>query len=197
MKKTIFTACSIAIVCCAIIMACTKNDSNTITHVGYASQMGTGGNPNPNQIPATSGYGTTTATTGSTTAGTTSGTTTSTTNTTTTAPYGSMTYSGTAIPSTTVGFVSSTACGQATMTGTSASPAHTLVITFASAPAVGTYTIVSSNPPSTGNASVSFDGTFAQSGTVVVSAATGGKFTATFTNALFGIFSASGSLTCM
>src|ERR1700749_3662512 len=73
MKKTIFTFCSIAAVCCAIFFACAKDD-NSITHVTYASQTssnGTGGNPNPNGLPATSGTGVTTpATTGSTTSAT-------------------------------------------------------------------------------------------------------------------------------
>ncbi|HKC68534.1 MAG TPA: hypothetical protein VKG26_09900 [Bacteroidia bacterium] len=74
MKKTIFTFCSIAAVCCAIFFACAKDD-NSITHVTYASQTssnGTGGNPNPNGLPATSGTGVTTATTGTTTGSTTS-----------------------------------------------------------------------------------------------------------------------------
>lgn len=53
MKKTLFTICSIAIVCCTIIMSCTKNDDQTIKHVGYANQSGygTGNNPNPNGLP--------------------------------------------------------------------------------------------------------------------------------------------------
>ncbi len=52
MKKTLFTICSIALVCCAIIMSCTKDD-NSIKHVGYAVQSGygTGNNPNPNGLP--------------------------------------------------------------------------------------------------------------------------------------------------
>jgi hypothetical protein len=52
MKKTLFTICSVALVCCAIIMSCTKDD-NSATHVGYASQpgYGTGNNPNPNGLP--------------------------------------------------------------------------------------------------------------------------------------------------
>lgn len=60
MKKTIFTFCSIALVCCAIIFAC-KKDDNSATHVGYASQMGTGTNPDPNHN-STSGVTTSTTT---------------------------------------------------------------------------------------------------------------------------------------
>jgi hypothetical protein len=197
MKKTVFTFCSIAVVCCAIFFACAKDD-NSITHVGYVSRTsggsssGTGGNPNPNGVPSNSGYGTTTGTTAAAT--TTSGTTTAgttTTGTTVTSPYGSISYN-----SSTVGFVSSTACGSATMSGTSSAPVNTLNITFANPPAVGNYNIISFSPTNSTDVSVAYDGTFAVSGTVVVTSS-GGKFTATFTNVSFGTFTASGSLTCM
>lgn len=82
------------------------------------------------------------------------------------------------------------------MTGTSSAPVHTLNITFNSAPTVGTYTIVASSPTVAGTASVAYDGTFGQSGNLVVTSSSG-KFTATFTSISFVVFTASGSLTCM
>jgi hypothetical protein len=142
MKKTIFTTCSIALVCCAIIMACSKTDNDNITHVGYAVQMGTGKNPNPNQTPATSGYGTTTSTTSSTTttgttAGTTAGTTTSTN---TVTPVGTFTANGTAYTASTKGI---NAAGNYEIDAVASSgPSISIGFFTSTAPTSGAYSIV-------------------------------------------------------
>ncbi|MHB8259469.1 MAG: hypothetical protein ACYDCN_01420 [Bacteroidia bacterium] len=169
MKKTIFTICSIALVCVAIIMSCAKDD-NSIKHVGYASQTGYGGghNPNPNGLPYT----------------------TVTTTTTTPPPttYGSIT------PSTggTTSFTTSPTCSSTIWTGTSGT--NNLTITFVSVPTPISYIIVPSSPTS-GQVTLSYNGTAATSGTVTV-AASGATSTASFTGAVFPSYTASGSLTC-
>jgi hypothetical protein len=58
MKKTIFTICSVLTVCAVIVMSCQKEDT-TAKKVYYNTQPGysTGGNPNPNGTPSSSGGG--------------------------------------------------------------------------------------------------------------------------------------------
>ncbi|MBS1647934.1 MAG: hypothetical protein JST67_11390 [Bacteroidetes bacterium] len=136
MKKTVFTICSVAAVCCAVIFSCSKDD-NSITHVTYASQAGTGGNPDPNH-----------------TAGTTSGATTSTpTNTTPVNPTGSMSVNGTSESTTDNGAAS----GSNFILKGTASAGDIVKITFSgsSAPASGSYAIVASGP-STGNCTFTY-----------------------------------------
>jgi|ERR1700757_2287564 len=134
MKKTIFTFCSIAIVCCAIFFACAKDD-NSITHVTYVSQSsgGTGGNPNPNGNPSNSGYGTTTATTSTTT----TSTTTSSTNTTTT----NFTVDGTAASSPTANGLAQSGNYFVTAFDNSGTPSIQITFPGTSAPASGAYAI--------------------------------------------------------
>ena len=151
MKKTIFTFFSIAVVCCAIFFACAKDD-NSITHVTYASQSsgGTGGNPNPNGLPSSSGYGSTTATTaattgattGSTTSSTTSGTTTSPTNTTTT----NFTIDGTAAGNPTASSQSQLGNYYVTCFDGSGTPSIQITFPGTTVPATGNYAIVSGTP---------------------------------------------------
>src|SRR6185312_6225782 len=144
MKKTIFTFCSIAIVCCAIFFACAKDD-NSITHVTYVTQTsgGTGGNPNPNGLPSSSGYGTTTATTAaSTTGSTTSGTTTSPTDTTRT----HFSIDGTAAGNPTVGSPACSGSYYVTCFDGSGTPSIQITFPGTTVPAGGNYTIVSGTP---------------------------------------------------
>ncbi len=169
MKKNIFSICSIALVCCAIIMSCTKDD-NSALHVGYASQPGYGGgnNPNPNGLPYVPPV---------------------TTNTTTTTPppttYGSITTSASAAAS----FTTSPACSSAVWS--SSAGGNTLTLTFSAPPSSGTYSIVTSSPIS-GQVTLNYGINTAQSGTVTVSGST-----ATFTGAVFPSFSVTaGSLIC-
>ena len=186
MKKTIFTFCSIATVCCAIFFACAKDD-NSITHVGYVSQTsggttsGTGGNPNPNGLPSNSGYGSTTATTATTATTTTSGTTTAPTNTTTT----NFSVDGTAeSPSTPNAAVNGNTyvvlCSNNTGT-----PQIQITFPGTSAPASGNYTIVSGTVTPTGNQcnfllTTGLGLSNASAGTVVVTAGTSPNNTAAF-----------------
>ena len=62
MKKSIFTICSVLVVCAVIIMACEKEDTSA-KKVYYNTQPGysTGGNPNPNGTPSSSTGGIATA----------------------------------------------------------------------------------------------------------------------------------------
>lgn len=179
MKKTIFTFCSIAIVCCAIFFACAKDDNN-ITHVTYVSQTkgGTGSNPNPNGAPSNSGYGTTTATTATTT-GTTTGTTTAPTNTTTT----NFTVDGSAATPSTPNAVASGGDFVILCIDNSGNPQIQITFPGTSAPVSGNYTIVSGTP--TGNqcnflVTTTLGPSHASGGTVVVTAATSPNNTAAF-----------------
>ena len=173
MKKTIFTVCSILTVCTIVFLACTKDD-NGKTQVSYASQSsyGSGNNPNPNNLPSSSGYST---------AGTTGSTTTSTTTTT----YGSF-NDGTSHT-----FTGSTACGSATMVGTYSG--GTISITFPSAPTAGTYSLVASGPTA-GQAVMSAFGSTC-TGSITVSGTT--SVTVTFTSVYFNTTNITGSLKCM
>ena len=184
MKKTIFTFCSVAIVCCAIFFACAKDD-NSITHVSYAAQNGngTGNNPNPNGLPSNSGYGTTTATTAASTSGSTTSSTagTTTSSTTTTSGSGSFTANGTTY---TLTMNCGLNGGAYFVTGTSGSTQ--LEVAFASQPtASGTY-IASQFPSGTTNCQVQvviggtqYFGTGTGNVTVTV---TGGVVSVSFTN---------------
>jgi hypothetical protein len=141
MKKTIFTFCSIAVVCCAIFFACAKDD-NSITHVTYVSQTsssGTGGNPNPNGVPSNSGYGTTTATTAATT---TSGTTTAPTNTTST----NFNVDGTAASSPTASGSGSSGSYIVLSMDNTGYPQVQITFPGTSAPASGSYSIITGTP---------------------------------------------------
>ena len=143
MKKTIFTFCSIAIVCCAIFFACAKDD-NSITHVGYVTQTsggttsGTGSNPNPNGLPSNSGYGTTTATTAATT----------TSATTTTTPPSTLTINGTPTTMTSQGAPVS-GYYQVTTKPSGTNPQVVLVFATLAAPPTGSYNVINT-PPTTG-----------------------------------------------
>jgi hypothetical protein len=164
MKKAIFTICSIVLVCCAIMMSCTKDD-NSATHVGYAVQSGygTGNNPNPNGLPYVPPVTTTT---------------TAPTNTTTPTVY-SVTLTTSSGPLS--GTISSSSCGGTSMDGTcSNTQIGSLSISFPTPPAAGPYTVVSSLPTS-GQAIVSYNGNYASGGTVTITIV-GGKNVATFNN---------------
>jgi len=179
MKKTIFTFCSIATVCCAIFFACAKDD-NSITHVGYVSQTsggstsGTGSNPNPNGLPSNSGYGSTTATTAATTTSgtTTSGTTTAPTNTTST----NFSVDGAAASNPTSNGL--TQLGQYYVTCFDASNTPNIQITFpgTTAPPSGSYNITSSGTIAgtqcNFQVTTSAGTSAASSGTVIVTAGT-------------------------
>lgn len=175
MKKTIFTFCSIAVVCCAIFFACAKDD-NSITHVSYASQNGngTGGNPNPNGLPSSSGYGTAT-TSGSTTSSTssTSGTTTG-----TTPVVNSVTITTSSGPATST--ITGQTCGSTYMNGNGTAQIGTISLSFSTAPAAGTYNVVSNNPGAT-DVLVSDNGNYASGGTVTITVVNGKNY-ATFNN---------------
>jgi len=185
MKKTIFTFCSVAVVCGAIFLACSKDD-NSATHVGYASQNGTGNNPDPNHTNTTSGVttsGSTTGTTGSTTSSTS-------TNTTTPTTY-SITLTTSSGPAT--GTISSSFCGGTAMYGTcSNTQIGSLTVTFSAAPSAGSYNVVPSSPAS-GQAMVSYNGNYATGGTVSISVV-GGKNVATL-NSVTGTTPTSFTLT--
>ena len=149
MKKTIFTFCSIAIVCCAIFFACAKDD-NSITHVTYVSQTsgGTGTNPNPNGAPSNSGYGTTTATTAATT----------TSNTTTTTPPSTLTINGTPTTLTGQGAPVSGYYQVTAKPSTGTNPQLALVFATLAAPPTGSYNVVNT-PPATGQCQFNFTDT--------------------------------------
>jgi hypothetical protein len=156
MKKTVFTICSITAVCCAIVFSCTKDD-NSITHVTYVSQAGTGTNPDPNH-----------------TANSTSGATTSTTNTNTANTSGSLSINGSSKSTTDNTSVSG---GNYVLKGV-VSGVGTVKITFTGtvAPTSGSYNIVSSSPTATDCMFSYFDANLnsypASSGTVTVTTGT-------------------------
>jgi hypothetical protein len=166
MKKTIFTFSAIAVVCGAVFLACSKDD-NSATHVGYASQNGTGNNPDPNHTSTTSGL-------------TTAGSTTSSTSTNTTPPavYSVTLTTGSGPVSSTVTSV----CAGSSMYGSSSnSLIGSINISFPATPTAGSYNVVSSNPVA-GQVLVSYNGSnYASSGTVSI-AVVGGKNVATFNN---------------
>ncbi|MFI5141237.1 MAG: hypothetical protein ACHQII_02675 [Bacteroidia bacterium] len=146
MKKTIFTFCSITVVCCAIFFACAKDD-NSITHVTYVTQStgGTGGNPNPNGNPSNSGYGTTTATTAGTT---TSNSITPTSNLTINGSATSMKSTGAAVS----GYYQITT---KPATGTASNPQVALVFPTLGVPPTASYNAVGA-PPVTGQCQFTF-----------------------------------------
>lgn len=180
MKKSIFTICSIAAVCCAIFFACAKDD-NSITHVGYTSQTsggttsGTGGNPNPNGNPSSSGYGTTTATTAATT---TSGTT-------TTTPGSTLTINGTA--NSTMKSTGAAVSGYyqlVTKPSSGNNPSVTMVFATLAAPPTGSYNVINV-PPATGQCQFNFTDASGNSGSPMagsVSVTTGSPNVCTFSN---------------
>lgn len=171
MKKTVFTFSAIAIVCGTIFFACSKDD-NSATHVGYASQNGTGTNPDPNHTNTTSGV----TTAGTTTSGSTTGSTTSTNTTTTAATVTLTTSSGPA-----TGTITSSTCGTNTMNGTCN---NTLIsnisLSFSGAPSLGSYNVVP-NAPTAGQVLVSYNGNYASAGSVLITVSNG-KNVATFVN---------------
>jgi hypothetical protein len=177
MKKTIFTICSIALACCAVIMSCTKDSTSGETQVGYYSQgpngSGTTVNPNPNGTP----YSTPTvvATTTTTTTNTTVTTNTTTTN---------FTVDGTAESNPSA----SGAANGGSFVVLGASGSIIIQITFpgTSAPSTGTYNITSGTPTGSECGFILTDGgTFtAASGVVNVTAAASPGNTATFSGIL-------------
>jgi len=178
MKKTIFTICSIALVCCTIIISCTKDSTSGETQVGYYSQgpHASGTNPNPN--PTGQPYQTPTVVP---TPTTTTTNTTVTTNTTTT----NFSVDGAAANNPTAsGFASSP---NFIVEGVDGSGTPSIQITFpgTSAPASGVYIIVGGTP--TGNQcnfllSTAAGSSTASAGTVVVTAAASPNNTASFTS---------------
>jgi hypothetical protein len=173
MKKTIFTICSVALVCCAVIMSCNKDDYNG-TQVGYASQPGYGGgnNPNPNGLPYTTPTVATTSTTPTPTVATTNTTTTN------------FTVDGTSESNPTASGAANG--GNFVVLGASGSVIIQLTFPGTSAPATGTYNITSGTP--TGNECgfiLTDGGSFsAASGVVNVTAAASPSNTATFSSIL-------------
>lgn len=169
MKKTIFTICSVITVCLVIVAAC-KKDDNGDHQVSYASQphYGTGGNPNPNGNPTSTGA---VATTTGTVAPT----------------YGSFN------DGTNHTFTASTACGSATMTGTYSG--GTVILSFSAPPTAGTYTLVTSGAGPGQLVMTCFGGNCTAGGIVTVSGTT--PVTATFTSVFFNTTNITGSLKCM
>jgi hypothetical protein len=141
MKKTIFTISSIALVCCAIMMSCSKDNTNGEYHVGYYAQPGsapgstlTTVNPNPNGTP----YAPVTPTTSTTN-------TTVTTNTTTT----NFTVDGTSAASPTTSGLPSGGNFIVLAIANTSDPQIQITFPGTSAPATGSYTITNGTP--TGN----------------------------------------------
>lgn len=194
MKKTIFTVTSIAVLCSAIILSCTKED-NSATKVTYTSQAAnsTGNNP------ANHG-GSTSATTGAVTAGTTSGSTSSTTSSTS----GSTTSTNTATANFTVNGTAAsgvTSSGAVNFAGYQVSVTDangdiiTILFNASAAPPSGNYSITNNTPSATqcnfsyqpnGSASAS-----AASGIVKVTA--GSSNTAVFSGIVCGASTISGT----
>lgn len=177
MKKTIFTFCSVIALCAVIFLACSKDDTKGSKQVTYASQPyassgGSGGNPNPNNYPSSTGY-------------TTSGTTTSTTaTTTTTGCTKTMTYDGVACTSVTSSISGSTLSFGANCT--------TIFISFpgSSAPTSGSYACVTSSLTS-GQCNFNNVGTYATGGSVTIT--TGSPNKCSFSNIVVGTHTISGT----
>lgn len=178
MKKALFTISSIAVVCVAIIMSCTKDDTgNTGVTYKALTKNGTGGNPNPNGLPYTT-------TSGVTTSGTTTGNNPN-------PNYGNVTLSN----STTFSITNGPSCNNTTWTGNDGGN-NTIALTFVTAPNAGTYSVVTTSPAAN-QVYVTYNATnIAQSGSIVV-AASGSAFTATFTGITFTSYSVTaGTMTC-
>lgn len=187
MKKTAFTICSFLTVCAIIIMSCEKKEDPNMKKVYYNTQptYSTGGNPNPTGQATGGGSATTGGTSSSGTAS-------------------SSSTGATCANSQTSNSVAGTsglgANGGLGMGGTYQvnhnSNVGTVIITFAttSAPPAGAYTVVNATP-GPGQCSFSDYGTFANGGTVNVSApmtaAPNGKIT--YTNIVAGTYTTSGT----